>query len=381
MQQSMRARMDSMDTEFRRKLAELSTERQRSPSRQRTRDRSPETNTSGNVPTFMRPQRVFTKEEKLTGNKNFREWASTIITEFQVLGILETVMAEFAATAPWPQHTKLRADAMARSILTQSVNDFIKPQIRDLTSAFQMWTLLYSRYKAVSSFEPHKLVTEIERLTFSEAGSAMALIKKGIMIRDKHLALSGTLTEPYWSSAILRKLLPYYQLEAQFLMTHPNITLDQVQVYFAERVFDSFEPGKANALYQIAAPSDAPPKPSATRNNNIIANTYPSPRMYNKLPFMSSEIGWSQQRSQASSSRSASSSHYRPQGYLPDERNIPIRAFNSAVPILRGPRIPPPRGTPYSGLGPRAEGNRCIGCGITGHSTYDCPYGNYPFCY
>ncbi len=311
MQQAMSTRIDSIDTEFRRRLAELSTERQQSPSQQRICDRSPETNSSGNGPTFTRPQRVFGKEEKLTGNRNFREWASAIITEFQVLGILETVIAEFAVTAPWPQYTKMRADAMARSLLIQSVNNFIKPQIRDLTSAFQMWTLLYSRYKMVSSFEPHTLVTEIERLTFTDAGSAIALIEKGIMIRDKHLALSGTLTELYWSSAILRKLLPYYQFEAQFLMTHPNITLDQVHVYFAECVFDSFELGKANALYQIAAPSDAPPKPSATRTNinNFVT---PPPRMYNKLPFMSSEIGWSQQRNQASSSRSASSSQQSP---------------------------------------------------------------------
>ncbi len=163
-------------------------------------------------------------------------------------------------------------------------------------------------------------------------------------------------------------------------MTHPNITLDQVHVYFAERVFDSFEPGKANALYQIAAPSDASPKPSNTRNN-ISMNISPSPRMCNKLPFMSYEIGWSQQRNQASSSRAIAESQQRPYGYSPNEREIPIRAFNPAVPILRGPRIPPPRGTPYAGSGPRAEGNRCIGCGITGHSTYDCPYGNYPFCY
>ncbi len=364
-----------MDEEFRKRLADLATERRRSPPRQRAREPSPQSNTSGNTPTFTRPQRVFGKEEKLTGNKNFREWASAVITEFQVLGILETVMAEFAATAPWPLHTKLRADAMARSILTQAVNEFIKPQIRDLPSAFQMCTLLYSRYKTVSSFEPHKLVTEIERLTFTDAGSAIALIERGIMIRDKHLALSGTLTEPYWSSAILRKLLPYYQLESQFLMTHPNITLEQVHVYFAERVFDSFEPAKANALYQIAAPSDAPPKPTTNRNN-INTNVYPSLRMYNKVPFLSSEIGSPQQRNPATSS-----SQHRPPGYLPIEKEIPIRAFNPAVPVLRGPRIPPPRGLPYSGSGPRAEGNRCIGCGMTGHSTYDCPYGNYPFCY
>ncbi len=375
MQQAFQARMDRMDEEFRKRLANLATHRPNSPPRHRQRELSPQPSTSGNTPTFTRPQRVFGKEEKLMGNKNFREWASAVITEFQVLGILETVTAEFAATAPWPSHIKLRADAMARSIITQAVSEFIKPQIRDLPSAFQMWTLLYSRYKTVSSFEPHKLVTEIERLTFTDAGSAIALIEKGIMIRDKHLALSGTLTEPYWSSAILRKLIPYYQLESQFLMTHPNITLEQVHVYFAERVFDSFEPGKANALYQIAAPSDAPPKPIVNRN---ITNTnmYPSLRMYNKVPFLSSEIGSQQQRDSATST-----SQHKPPGYLPIEKEIPIRAFNPAVPIMRGPRIPPPRGLPYSGSGPRAEGNRCIGCGMTGHSTYDCPYGNYPFCY
>ncbi len=375
MTQAFRKKMDRMDEEFKEKLANLAKQRPQSPPRYRQREPSPQPSSSGNTPTFTRPQRVFGKEEKLLGNKNFREWASAVITEFQVLGILETVTAEFAATAPWSSHIKLRADAMARSIITQAVSDFIKPQIRDLPSAFQMWTLLYSRYKTVSSFEPHKLVTEIERLTFTDAGSAIALIEKGIMIRDKHLALSGTLTEPYWSSAILRKLIPYYQLESQFLMTHPNITLEQVHVYFAERVFDSFEPGKANALYQNAAPSDAPPKPIITRNISN-SNTYPSLRMYNKIPFLSSEIGSQQQRDQG-----APSSQNKPPGYLPIEKGIPIRAFNPAVPILRGLRTPPPRGLPYSGSGPRAEGNRCIGCGMTGHSTYDCPYGNYPFCY
>ncbi len=203
MQKAFQTRMDLMDEEFRKRLANLATQRTKSPPRHRPQEPSPQPSTSGNTPTFTRPQRVFGKEEKLMGNKNFREWASAVITEFQVLGILETVTAEFAATAPWPLHIKHRADAMARSIITQAVSDFIKPQIRDLPSAFQMWTLLYSRYKTVSSFEPHKLVTEIERLMFTDAGSAIALIERGIMIRDKHLALSGTLTEPYWSSAIL----------------------------------------------------------------------------------------------------------------------------------------------------------------------------------
>ncbi len=63
------------------------------------------------------------------------------------------------------------------------------------------------------------------------------------------------------------------------------------------------------------------------------------------------------------------------------ERQIPIRAFNQSVPILLPPRLPPPPGTPHSGHGPPADGNRCIGCGISGHNTYNCPYQNIPFCY
>ncbi len=49
--------------------------------------------------------------------------------------------------------------------------------------------------------------------------------------------------------------------------------------------------------------------------------------------------------------------------------------------MLRAPHLPSLRGIKNSGVGLRAERNRCIGCGITRHSTYDCPYGNYPFCY
>ncbi len=45
------------------------------------------------------------------------------------------------------------------------------------------------------------------------------------------------------------------------------------------------------------------------------------------------------------------------------------------------PRRSLPPGTPHSGYGPPADGSRCIGCGISGHNTYSCPYQNIPFCY
>ncbi len=334
---------------------------------------------SGNAPNFNRQYRAFPESEKLSGNRNFREWSSAIMTEFQVLGILETLTSEGATTAQWSPQVRSRADALARSILIQSVTDFIKPQIHDLPSAFQIWSLLLTRYQTASSFEPHKLITQIERLTFAEAGSAIALIEQGITIRDKHRLVSNKLLDEfYWASAILRKLLPFYQLETQFLMTFPDITLEQIHNYFAERVFDSFEPGKPNALYQIAAPSDAPPKPNPN-NPTLAVDMYNrkmySPKSNNVHPSPSSFLGSSQSQ-RYSAGRSLQHNSNQQAAQLPNKRDIPIRAFNPAVPILRGPRVPPPRGT-----SPRAEGNKCIGCGMTGHSTYACPYGNYPFCY
>ncbi len=208
MQQEMTARIDSLDMEFRRRLAELSTNQTQRQSQSGYRTRSPESGFLGNGPTFNRQHRSFAENEKLMGNRNFREWSSTVMTEFQVLGILETIASEFTVEILWPQNLRMRADALARSILTQSVDDFIEPQIRDLLSAFQMWTLLVNRYQTISSFEPHKLVTQIERLTFAEVGSAIALIEQGIMIRDKYKTVSNKLSEFYWSSAILRKPLP-----------------------------------------------------------------------------------------------------------------------------------------------------------------------------
>ncbi len=279
LQTTINAKFESMDQDFRRRIQELSTNQGTAMSQPGIGTVFIEQGLSGNGPNFNRQYRSFTESEKLSGNRNFREWSSAIMTEFQVLGILETLTSEGATTVQWSPQVRSRADALARSILIQSVTDFIKPQIRDLPSAFQMWSVLLNRYQTASSFEPHKLITRIERLTFAEAGSAIALIEQGIMIRDKHRLISNKLLEEfYWASAILRKLLPFYQLEAQFLMTFPDITLEQIHNYFAERVFDSFEPGKANALYQIAALSDAPPKPNP--NNPINTTDTYSRKMY-----------------------------------------------------------------------------------------------------
>ncbi len=117
-------------------------------------------------------------------------------------------------------------------------------------------------------------------------------------------------------------------------MSFPDITLKEVHNYLVEWVVDSFELSKANLLYQIAAPSNAPPKPNPI--NPSIKNSYNikmyTPRMYNLNNSLPSITGTLQ---------SQSSSLYRGQqnrqpGGLPEGRDIPIRVFNPAVPILRG---------------------------------------------
>ncbi len=277
-QQAMSARIEFLETEFRR-LVELSTNQSNVPPQQNCIPVQYEQGMTSNGPIFNCQHRFFGEMEKLSGNQNFREWYSALLTEFQVLVILETIVFEFATSANWSPQVRMRADALAISIIIQSVTEYIKPQIRDLPSAFQMRSLLLNQYQTISSFEPHKLVTQLEWLTFAETGSAIALIEQGITIRDKHKLISNKLSDEfYWSPAILRKLLPFYQLEAQFLMTFLDITLEQVHNYFAECVFDSFEPDKANALYQIAVPSNAPPK--LKPSNPTYNNTNFTPKMY-----------------------------------------------------------------------------------------------------
>ncbi len=181
----------------------------------------------------------------------------------------------------------------------------------------------------------------------------------------------------YRTSAILRKLIMHYPTKTQLLMQQPQCTLEQVYHYFIKYVFNASESGQfTNNFHSIAAPSDCSLRLS---NNERSSNKTLSHNNLHSMPsagvssYFSSR---SRQLMRLHSRRSVNRNEVPSAG-----RNIPIRAYNPLVPILQGPRLPPPRGTPYTGTAPHAEGNRCIGCGMSGHSTYSCPYGNMPFCY
>ncbi len=205
---------------------------------------------------LLTSHREFKDPEKLRGNTNFKEWSRAITTELQVLGILQTIWSELGATAPWSSDIRLRADTIAHSLFTWSVDTVIQSQINSLPTAFQMWTLLNSQYNVTSTFEQPRLLTQFERLSFRSAGSALGLIRQSILIRDKYNSIIPDLPEKYWVESVLRKLLPYYQFETQLLMQQKHYTLELVDRYFTEFVFDSAEPGKNNTLGQIAALSD-----------------------------------------------------------------------------------------------------------------------------
>ncbi len=312
--------------------------------------------------------RTFSDDERLTGNGNFKEWAEAVMIELQVTGILQVILSEFVGTTNWPLSVKTRADAVARSLILHSVDSTIRPQVRGLPSAYHMWNLLSNRYNVTSTFEGHRIMSDFQRLDLPQAGSALELIRKGIILRDKYNRVAPNVGEFFWTSTILRKLLPYYPDDSKLLLRQHNYTLDLIHRYFSEFVFDSSESVQTSMYKQVLSPSD--PFRNVTVQH---VNQQTTPRIQNNVPFFLT-----------TGARSASSYQQHPprfQNRSNSERQIPIRAFNQSVPILLPPRLPPPPGTPHSGHGPPADSNRCIGCGISGHNTYNCPYQNIPFCY
>ncbi len=121
--------------------------------------------------------RVFSEDERLTGNTNFKDWAEAVLIELQVMGIAQVVLSEFAGATDWPLPVKSRADAVARSLILHSVDSKIRPQVRGLGSAYQMWNVLGNRYNVTSTFEGHKVMSDFDRLNFVQAGSALELIR------------------------------------------------------------------------------------------------------------------------------------------------------------------------------------------------------------
>ncbi len=341
----------------------------------------------GQVPTS---HRTFKDDETLKGNINYREWSRMVITELQILGIVDIIFSELAHNAPWQPEIRLRADAMARSIILQSVDQIIKSQVTALPTAFHMWSLLQSRFHVVSMFEQPKLMAQLETLSFHSVGSAQELIRQGILIRDKYNAINPDLPEKFWTDAILRKLLPYYQFESQLLLQQQRYTLDLVYRYFVEFVFDSGDPGKTNLIYNVSASSDSIVN-NVHKHPSIKGYSNVAPRFVNNKSLLTITYPGAASTSRAEKAEtqqptdqpgtSGVQKGYRNQQNRHVQNDIPIRAFNPAVPILQGPRNPPPRGSVYDGTGPRADGNRCIGCGMSGHNTYTCQYGNIPFCY
>ncbi len=176
---------------------------------------------------------------------------------------------------------KGRADAVARSLILHSVDAKIRPQIRGLSSAYQMWILLCSRYNVASIFENHRIMAEFESLNFVQAGSALELIRQDIVLRDRYNKVAPSLGEFFWTSAVLRKLLPYYITDAKLLMQQRNYTLDLVHRYFSEFVIDPAESGPTSQFTKMLPPSD----PSCNLNYANVHQQF-TPRVVNNIPFL-----------------------------------------------------------------------------------------------
>ncbi len=124
-------------------------------------------------------------------------------------------------------------------------------------------------------------MTKLESLNFIQAGLALELIRQRIILKDRFNKVAPNLGEFFWTSSILKKLLPFYPHDAKLLMQQRDYTLHLVHRYFFENVFDlaQFEPN--NIYMQMLSPSDPLCNViSSNINRNVPLN------VTNNVPFL-----------------------------------------------------------------------------------------------
>ncbi len=196
--------------------------------------------------------RKFTEAEQLQGTKNFREWAASVHTELQLHEIAETLMSDGAIEAPWPLSTQLRADAVARRIILQSVSPKIRPDLHICPSTFHMWKLLNRRYRIINLYSSHQLMTEIESMTILPNQTAVEFISDIQRLRDEYASVAQDHSESYWTSAVLCKLQTRYKTETKELMRHPEYTVEDIRTYFAEKVYKNPTPSTTHRTHAVS---------------------------------------------------------------------------------------------------------------------------------
>ncbi len=339
--------------------------------------------------------RDFTEEEQLQGAENFKEWAASVQTELQLHEIGETLLSEGAIEAPWPLSTQIRADAVARRIILQSVSAKIRQDLYSCSSAYHMWRLLSRRYRVVNLFSSHQLMSQIETYLPQTNQTAVEIIQDIQRLRDQYASVAQDHSEAYWASVVLRKLQVKYKAEAEELMRHPEYTVEDIRSYFAERVYEDVTTPTANrnqyyARHQVrvtqhrtTTPTFTYPADFSVQPTSSVAFLPPNMPYQTQqrvpttnVPAQTAPVTGTQYTPGSGTQKSTSSA--RP---AKSPRTLYLRAYNPLVPILEGPRTPPPASAIYSGNRPQAAGNKCIGCGMSGHNTYACPFGNVPLCY
>ncbi len=371
--------------------------------------------TTADRATFLEPHlptpsiREFREHEQLQGTKNFKEWAASVHTELQLHEIAETLMSDGAVEAPWPLSTQIRADAVARRIILQSVSPKIRTDLYTCPSTYHMWRLLNRRYMVVSLYSSHQIMTQVENMVLLPTQTAVEFIADMQRLRDEYASVAHDHSEAYWASAVLRKLQQRYKTEAEELMRRPEFTVEDIRTFFAERVYETPATQPTHRTHTVsrryvfpnqqAASTSTFPYPTGTGStfptSSGTVDSYSAGLQTHKysaaiqtqsgmstsvVPFPTTAAKHTTQPSSTTPQvpTQKSSGSVRPP--RPSSKQY-LRAYNPLVPILEGPRTPPPVSAIYSGSRPLAGGNKCIGCGMSGHNTYTCPFGNVPLCY
>ncbi len=158
-------------------------------------------------------------------------------------------------------------------------------------------------------------------------------------------------------------------------MRHSEYSLEDIRTFFAERIYETLDTQVpirnsqmttySNNWYQPGPSTSTYPYPTGPRMQQDTQKSKITTQIPRSSPVLRQPTSNQQLIQSVSSVRPVK---------LP--KTLYLRVYNPLVPILEGPRVPPPVTPIYSGSQPHAAGNKCIGCGMSGHNTYGCPFGN-----
>ncbi len=142
--------------------------------------------------------RVYTEEEKLTGQANFSKWRRMMLRDLRMSNLMPFIESPLTKKTSWTESTRLQGDALTQKLLLQAVSPLILAQVCYCKDAFQIWVYLQFAYEDVNALQLNTSVREVDKIVPEECLSVHEIFDKLIALQTQLIELGENLPESYW---------------------------------------------------------------------------------------------------------------------------------------------------------------------------------------